>query len=123
MFYHLFHPCIESEPIDVVYTWVNGSDPQFLKDLVYYSNKYERNEVDSSKQRFDDKDELKYSLRSIEKYAPWVRHVYIITNGQIPHWLNLDYKKVTLVTHDEIFEDKFNLPTFSSPAIEAHLHR
>ena len=29
-----------------------------------------------------DMEQLKYSLRSIEKYAPWVRHIYLFTNGQ-----------------------------------------
>ena len=29
--------CVEaSEPIDAVYTWVNGSDPKFLKSLQKY---------------------------------------------------------------------------------------
>ena len=27
-------------------------------------------------------DQLKYSLRSVELYIPWARHVYIVTNGQ-----------------------------------------
>lgn len=62
-------------------------------------------------------------FRSLEKYAPWINHVYIVTNGQIPYWLNLDYEKVTVVTHEEIFRDVNNLPTFSSPAIEYNLHR
>ena len=44
----------------------------------------------SSLRRFADWDELKYSLRSLEKYAPWVRHVYIVTNGQIPSWLDME---------------------------------
>ena len=44
----------------------------------------------SSLRRFTDWEELKYSLRSLEKYAPWVRHVYIVTNGQIPSWLDMD---------------------------------
>lgn len=44
--------------------------------------------------------ELRYSLRSLEKHAPWVQHVYIITNGQIPYWLNLDNPWVTIVTHE-----------------------
>ncbi|KAJ8956361.1 hypothetical protein NQ318_015099 [Aromia moschata] len=79
--------------------------------------------MDTSKQRFDDKYELKFSLRSLEKYAPWVNHVYIVTNGQIPYWLNLDYEKVSIVTHDEIFRDTISLPSFSSPAIECNLHR
>ena len=28
-------------------------------------------------------DELKYSLRSLEKYAPWVRKIFLVTNGQV----------------------------------------
>jgi UDP-N-acetylglucosamine-lysosomal-enzyme len=46
-----------------------------------------------------------------------------VTNGQIPYWLNLDHPRLTLVTHDQIFEDAGDLPTFSSPAIEANLFR
>ncbi|KAF8795915.1 N-acetylglucosamine-1-phosphotransferase like protein [Argiope bruennichi] len=73
---------------------------------------------DISASRFTDNEELRYSLRSLEKHAPWVRHVYIITNGQIPYWLNLDNPFVTIVTHEEIFPNNSHLPTFSSPAIE-----
>jgi UDP-N-acetylglucosamine-lysosomal-enzyme len=121
--YHFLNDCPRDEPIDVVYTWVNGSDPRFVKLLNTYLRKETGVRVDSSAQRYDDKNELKFSLRSLEKFAPWVGHVYIVTNGQIPHWLNLDCDKVSLITHDEIFTDKYNLPTFSSPAIELHLHR
>ncbi|GIY39559.1 hypothetical protein CDAR_539291 [Caerostris darwini] len=78
---------------------------------------------DISASRFTDNEELRYSLRSLEKHAPWVQHIYIITNGQIPYWLNLDDPSVTIVTHEEIFPNKSHLPTFSSPAIECHLHR
>lgn len=78
---------------------------------------------DISASRFTDNEELRYSLRSLEKHAPWVQHVYIITDGQIPHWLNLDNPHVTIVTHEEIFPNRSHLPTFSSPAIECHLHR
>lgn len=111
------------EAIDVVYTWVNGSDPIFRKALNDYLDGGDRSENDFSEARYDDKYELKFSLRSLEKYAPWVRHVYIVTNGQIPYWLNLDYERVTLVSHEEIFTDPTDLPTFSSPAIESHIHR
>lgn len=114
------------EQVDVVYTWVNGSDPKFLADLQRYSNKnttITSAEKDISEQRFSDKYELKFSLRSLEKYAPWIRHVYIVTNGQIPCWLDLDYEKVSVVSHKDLFVDSYDLPTFSSPAIESHLHR
>ena len=76
-----------------------------------------------SKIRFSDKEELRYSLRSLEKYAPWVRHVYLVTNGQIPHWINLDHPRLSIITHEDIFEKSSHLPTYSSPAIESHLHR
>ncbi|XP_033222982.1 N-acetylglucosamine-1-phosphotransferase subunits alpha/beta [Belonocnema kinseyi] len=107
-------------PIDVVYTWVNGSDPAFLQNLEKHVPIVD---INSAVSRFSDKDELRYSLRSLEMYAPWVRHVYIVTNGQIPSWLDMDNSRVTVVTHDDIFIDKSDLPTFSSPAIESHIHR
>lgn len=54
--------CQTQEPIDVVYTWVNGSDPLFLQNLNQYLNgKFHA--YDSSRQRYDDKYELKFSLR------------------------------------------------------------
>ena len=36
----------------------------------------------STASRFVDNEELRYSLRSIEQYAPWVRRVFLVTNGQ-----------------------------------------
>ncbi|KAH0550458.1 N-acetylglucosamine-1-phosphotransferase subunits alpha/beta [Cotesia glomerata] len=108
-------------PIDVVYTWVNGSDPAFIQDLHKYIPV--PNDINAAVSRFNDKDELRYSLRSLEMYAPWVRHVYIITNGQIPNWLDMDNERMTLISHHDIFPNKNHLPTFSSPAIESHIHR
>ncbi len=116
-----------SEPIDVVYTWVNGSDPAFAesrrKILESLNHEGSIPHDSNSAWRYADNDELRYSLRSLEKFAPWVRNVYVVTNGQVPHWLNLQNPRVRVVTHDEIFPDKSHLPTFSSPAIEVHLHR
>lgn len=104
----------------MVYTWVNGSDPVFLKNLQKHVPIMD---LSTAASRFSDKDELRYSLRSLEMYAPWVRHVYIVTNGQIPSWLDMDNPRMTLVSHEDIFLNKSDLPTFSSPAIESHIHR
>jgi hypothetical protein len=41
--------------------------------------------------------ELRYSLRSVEKHAPWVRNIFIVTNGQIPYWLNLALPRIRQV--------------------------
>lgn len=78
---------------------------------------------DMEPSRFDDKEELRYSLRSISKHVPWVRTVYLVTNGEIPYWLNLDNQKLKLITHEDIFLNQNDLPTFSSPAIEVNIHR
>ncbi|CAI5786198.1 N-acetylglucosamine-1-phosphotransferase subunits alpha/beta [Podarcis lilfordi] len=82
-----------------------------------------KQDEDVSASRFEDNEELRYSLRSIERHAPWVRHIFIATNGQIPSWLNLDNPRISIVTHQEIFQNLSHLPTFSSPAIESHIHR
>jgi hypothetical protein len=37
---------------------------------------------------FKDNEELRYSLRSIEAFAPWVRQIFLVTNGQVPSWIN-----------------------------------
>lgn len=104
--------------IDLVYTWVNGSDIHFIETIRKFDRTFDN-------ARFDDKGELKYSLRSIEMYAPWIRHIFIVTNGQIPHWLDLENKQVTLVTHEELIDsfDPEILPTFSSVVIETLLHK
>jgi UDP-N-acetylglucosamine-lysosomal-enzyme len=75
------------------------------------------------KSRFNNNDELKYSLRSLETHAPWVRNVYLVTNGQAPSWLNTNNTRIRVIAHDEIFTNKSHLPTFNSAAIETHLHR
>ncbi|XP_055595451.1 N-acetylglucosamine-1-phosphotransferase subunits alpha/beta [Uranotaenia lowii] len=106
--------CYES--IDVVYTWVNGSDLEFTEKIRQYAPGHD-------KARYDDKNELKYSLRSLEKYAPWVRNIYIVTNGQIPFWINLEIPRIQIVQHKELADEETMLPTFSSAAIETFIHR
>lgn len=139
------------EPFDVVYTWVNGSDPRWKRKKDEWSGKAGKlpdellvntsnatmflntttgaNEtaVDPddtmSSNRYRDSEELRFSLRSLVKNAPWIRHIYIVTDNQIPYWLNLESQRLTVVSHEDIFLNKSHLPVFSSPAIEANLHR
>lgn len=73
--------------------------------------------------RFSDKDELRYSLRSVEKFANWVRNIYVVTNGQVPNWLNTSHPRIKLVHHSQIYTNQSHLPTFNSASIECHLHR
>jgi len=115
-------PCTPvTSPIDIVYTWVNGSDPAFLRQLTHQDKTRSDTAEDTAQSRFQDFNQLLYSLRSIEMYAPWANRVFIVTNGQVPFWLNETH--ATIVTHDTIFDDPTHLPTFNAQAIEANLHR
>ncbi|QXQ08970.1 Stealth CR1 domain-containing protein [Paeniglutamicibacter sp. Y32M11] len=112
-------------PIDVVYTWVNSEDPKWKKDYAEALAQFGSNAPPTSSDivRFQDREELKYSLRSLEMFAPWVNHIYIVTNGQVPQWLDQDNPLITVVAHAEIFDTDLDLPTFNSHAIEANIHR
>lgn len=114
-------------PIDAVYTWVDGSDPGWQqrkqKALAEFGSCAEFNEFAANASRFINRDELRYSLRSLYQYAPWIRHIYLVTDDQVPSWLEIENPKITVVSHTEIFGDTGALPTFNSHAIESRLHR
>jgi hypothetical protein len=112
-------------PIDAVYTWVDGDDPEWIESKRRLEAKLqgiEYHEEANHAARFRSRDELKYSLRSLEMYAPWFRKIFLVTNGQRPSWLNVDDPRIELVTHDDIYDDKSNLPTFNSNSIISRLH-
>ncbi len=110
--------------VDVVYTWVDGADPAHVE----LKNKYlgAASGIAAAfcaAHRYQDNDELRYSIRSLELYAPWLGRIYLVTNGQVPRWLSTSHPRLTIVLHEDIFPDASDLPTFNSHAIEAHLHR
>ncbi len=106
--------------IDWVFSWVNGDDPDWKELFNQWAPDVDTDAVDKS--RFETRDDLKYALRSLEEYAPWVRTIHVLTNCKAPEWLDLNNSKIHWVDHSEVFEDEF-LPTFSSHAIETVLHK
>lgn len=109
---------LKNDKIDLVYLWVNGNDENWQKKKQDFLIKFGLAEKEANaKCRFADNDELKYSLRSVEKFAPWVNKIFIVSDDQIPDWLNLSNPKIRMVFHHEIMPDSA-LPCFSSPAIE-----
>jgi len=107
--------------IDIVYTWVNGSDPELIRQREEFRT-INSAEYDASKMRFRDFQTLRYSLRSVEMFVKFYRKIFLVTNGQVPYWLNLNNSKLELVKHSDIFNNSKNLPTFNSNAIESQLH-
>ena len=113
------------EPIDVVYTWVDGTDPAWQAARARAESELTDGSVNPnavSSSRFLGHDELRYSLRSIEMFASWVRKIHVVTCGQVPSWLDLSHPRVSVVDHREIFTDTSALPVFNSHAIESQLH-
>ncbi|MGW0082756.1 stealth conserved region 3 domain-containing protein [Streptomyces sp. NPDC003393] len=111
-----------SFPVDAVYTWVDGSDPHWLRQRARFSDPPYHGEA-ANAARYLSRDELRYSLRSVHLYAPWIRTIHLVTADQVPQWLNTDHPRVKVVSHRDIFRDPEVLPTFNSHAIESQLHR
>ena len=110
--------------IDIVYTWVDSSDKEWFQKKERYKNLNTEEIHDSSisSNRFANRDELKYSLRSIEKYLSGYKRIFIVVDGQKPIWLK-ESKELIVVNHKDLFPDKNILPVFNSHAIETVLHR
>ena len=108
--------------IDLVYLWVNGNDPEWQKKRNQFANGGKHDSALDGKGRYADNDELLYSLRSAAMYAPWLRKIFIVTDRQIPEWLDTSNPKIQIVDHTEILPHEV-LPTFNSTVIEHALHR
>lgn len=112
-------------PIDAVYTWVDGADPNWIqskRQLEAHLSGHEYHPEANHEARFESKDELKFSLRSLDYFAPWFNKIYIVTAGQVPSWLNVDHPKIVMIDHKDIYDDPVHLPTFNSNSIISRLH-
>lgn len=111
----------EGDGIDFVVTWVDGRDPEWLRQRSQYRPESEA--IDNlSSVRFRDNGLLRYWFRGVEKFAPWVRKVHFVTWGHVPQWLDLNHEKLNVVRHVDFIPSDY-LPTFSSHTIEFNLHR
>ncbi len=108
--------------IDLVYLWVDGNDPVWRAKREALTGKTDEGSAANCKGRYVDNDELKYSLRSVEKYAPWIRRIFIVTDNQIPAWLDTANPKVQIVDHRDILPPE-SLPCFNSSVIEKFLYK
>ncbi|PMD49017.1 hypothetical protein L207DRAFT_413850 [Hyaloscypha variabilis F] len=141
-----------SEPkMDFVYTWVNGSDKAFTDTMYPYEVNSTLNDPEGKwlqshrMNRYRDWDELRYSIRTVEKYAQNIRNkIQILVNSvgtegiankaspqapakitgrQTPLWLNNNESTndiVQIIPHEDFFDESARacLPTFNSLTIE-----
>lgn len=117
-----------SEPIDVVYTWVNSKDPEWIElKQKALETITDIGHIDNTKARWvntnDPYEEISLSIESVRTYLPWVRNIFVVTQRpqQLPEHITSKFN-VLYVHHDQIIHSHF-LPVFSSHAIEANIHR
>lgn len=105
--------------IDFVVTWLDSSDKEWQRQFAYYK---EQCTGRTEAARFRNMDIFRYWFRAVEKYAPWVNKVFLVTNGTFPQWINDKHPKLVLVKHSDYIPKEF-LPTFNSRTIELFMHR
>ena len=92
---------LRNEPVDLVYCWCNG---KAFEDL--------------ERCRFSNNGELCHSIRSVDKFAPWFRTIWVFVNDgtEIPGWLS-SHPKVRVVRHSEVIPAR-HLPLYNAVSIE-----
>jgi UDP-glucose 4-epimerase len=109
-------------PVDIVFSWVDGTDKEWQRARARRMESYVVGEGDEAEARFRQIDELRYALRSVHTYLPWVRNILIATDSPAPGWL-AEHDRVRIVRSEEFFADPEVLPTHNSQAVESQLHR
>lgn len=115
----------ETQPIDIVYLWVDGADPQWQerrrhalrRDAGLPDRRAPHGDVQG---RYRDNGELRYNLRALQRFFPGHGHIFIITDGQTPDWLQPG-PGLTLIDHRTLMPAAA-LPVFDSGHIESYLH-
>lgn len=113
---------IKNHPlVDMVFTWVDGTDDKIIKERNLYKN--ENNIVLNPRVRYEQLNEIIFSIKSVLKFIKWINKIYIVTNNQIPpidKYL-IESGKVIIIDQNDIIPKKY-LPTFNSDVVESFLH-
>ncbi|WP_282073592.1 stealth family protein [Polaribacter atrinae] len=116
--------------IDAVITWVDGNDPLHKTKMANYIEVKSSLNSKSVRMRYDQVNEIEYAVKSILKYAKFVRNIFIVTDNQIPDFLKdkenakENFSNVFIIDHKTIFKaNEDYLPTFNSLSIETLLFK
>lgn len=118
-------------PIDAVVMWVDGDDPHHRAKREQALLAQGIHSHATAATRFRSVGEVDWCLRSLLRFAPFLRHIHVVTDDQVPPLMRAPEAlpaawrdKLRRVDHREVFagfED--SLPTFSSRSIAAVMHR
>lgn len=108
--------------IDVVIPWVDGNDPEWIRERDKYFFKDGVEKKSNSNVRYQSWDNIHLLLRAVEKCMPWVNKVFLITCGHLPPNINKECSKLRIVKHSDYIPHE-HLPTFNGITVEMNLHR
>ena len=117
-------PRSSRDAIDALITWVDGASSHHRKLRNRYMDQARSplSENGTNPHRWEEHNEIYYCLNSIGCYAPWMRKIWIVTDGQRPDLSAIDPKvraKIHFVDHRDIFQGQQHcIPTFNSVSIE-----
>ncbi len=121
----------ENTIVDAVVTWVDGNDKIWQEKL----NKYTEVKIDfKSKEqsvRYNSIGEIDIAIKSIIKFAPFIRNIFLVSDNQKPASFEKlkklaenNNKNLLIVDHKIIFKDYEEcLPCFNSCSIGSMLFR
>lgn len=106
---------------DYVFTYVDAEDDNWYKTFKEASSKAGRS-TSRTNVRFRSWGTLKYLLRGIAEYLPFINNLYMVVSdiSQVPDWVNQD--TVHIVLHKDIIPEKYR-PTYNSNTIETFLYK
>lgn len=110
--------------IDAVILWVDGNDPVLRERRHKYApeSAFRHSDV-AGDTRFANLGEIYWCVRSLNRFAPFLNKIYIVTDGQDPH-ISDSTIPIEIVDHKVIFSGyEEYLPVFNSTAIETVLWR
>lgn len=113
--------------IDAVITWVDGDDPKHKAKREKFGSAKTSNRTDvGGATRFSSLGEIYWCVVSLNKFAPWLNKIYIVTDEQDPkieervrEMFPGGHIPMEIVDHKVIFRGyESYLPTFNSVALE-----
>ena len=118
--------------IDAVISWVDGNDPVLNAERALYSDaKSVNHEDEAAPTRFANLGEIFWCIASINRFAPFINRIFVVTDGQDPclepflqEYFPQGHIPVEIVDHKVIFKGyEEYLPVFNSRSIESMVWR
>lgn len=111
--------------IDAVISWVDGYDPVYQQKLNAFCRQSSLNQKEVIEPtRIQQCHEIYYCLHALRRFAPWLRHIYLITNAQTPSAVTaLEDKtfanKIKIIDQNDLLRaEGITTPIFNSLSVE-----